>query len=547
MMSLAILAVSALLLTLAITPPCRALCRWLEWVDRPGPRKLHREAIPRTGGIPIFFAYAATLASLRCIPLGKFSPLSRGAEIVWPILPGVLVVFSTGLLDDLVNLKPRAKVVGQVLAALLVCAGGIHIPGVGGAWWPVPLTVFWLVGCANAFNLIDGLDGLAAGIGICATAGALLSALVTGNAELVLVAAPLFGALLGFLPFNVSPASIFMGDSGSNTVGFLLGCLAIVWSQRPATLLGMSAPLVALSIPLCDTTLTIARRFLRGQRIFVADRGHIHHRLLSRGCTPRQAAYVLYAFAGLLACLSVLLTISTYSGPLVMAALCTVFWLAIHYLEYEEFDAARRVIFGGVIRDAVIADVSTRQLETSIKRAVSVEECWTALEQSGKSFGLSSAAMQIDGQRFAAQFTEAPRAGACWSLTIPLNGAGAITLEMPFRTERGPAPAGLLAAALALALPPKLEALGLATASGSAAIPVFFFKREGPRASNTGKPNALAWVLNWFGDFGQEPLAHARGSESGSIVCHNLPSRDRKGAVARDGFPQDRLSTPLAR
>jgi UDP-GlcNAc:undecaprenyl-phosphate GlcNAc-1-phosphate transferase len=355
----------------------------------------------------------------------------------------------------------------------------------------VPLTVFWLVGCANAFNLIDGLDGLAAGICLWAAAGALVSALVTGNAELVLVAAPLFGALLGFLPFNFSPASIFMGDSGSNTVGFLLGCLAIVWSQKSATLLGMSAPLVALAIPLCDTTLTIARRFLRGQHIFVADRGHIHHRLLSRGCTPRQAAYVLYAFAGLLACLSVLLTISTYSGPLVLAVLCTIFWLAIHYLEYEEFDAARRAIFGGVIRDAVIADVSTRQLETSIKRAVSVEECWTALERSGRSFGLSSAAMQIHGQRFAAQFTEACRAGACWSLTIPLNGAGAITLQMPFRPERGPAPAGPLAAALALALPPKLEALSLGTASGSAAIPVFFFQREGPREDNPGEPNAV--------------------------------------------------------
>jgi len=374
MMSLAILAVSAVLLALLITPGCRAMCRRFEWFDRPGPRKLHRDLVPRTGGIAIFFAYAGTLALLLFTPLGKSCPLAGAPPHIWTLLPALLVVFVTGLVDDLFNLKPWMKVAGQVLAALLICAAGTEIQGagglsIGGAWWHAPLTVFWLVGCANAFNLIDGLDGLAAGVGLFGAASAFLSALLHGNAELAVLAAPLLGALLGFLPFNFSPASIFMGDCGSNTVGFLLGYMAIVWSRQSPTLLGMTAPLIALAIPLFDTALTIARRFLGGQRLFVGDRRHIHHRLLARGFTPRRVACLLYAAAGLLACLAILLSTSAGAcgSPLVPVALGLIAWLAIRYLGYEEFDSVRRAILSGWIRDALNADLAVRQLESAIR------------------------------------------------------------------------------------------------------------------------------------------------------------------------------------
>ena len=160
-------------------------------------------------------------------------------------------------------------------------------------WWHVPLTIVWLVGCANAVNLIDGLDGVAAGIGICACGAALVSALLGGNSAVPLVAAPLLGALLGFLIYNFSPASIFMGDCGSNTVGFLLGCITILWAPI------VSSPGAMLAChragrPILDTALAIVRRFVRRDPIFAADRGHIHHRLLSRGFSPRRAAWILY-------------------------------------------------------------------------------------------------------------------------------------------------------------------------------------------------------------------------------------------------------------
>jgi UDP-GlcNAc:undecaprenyl-phosphate GlcNAc-1-phosphate transferase len=193
------------------------------------------------------------------------------------LLPDILVAFATCLLDDIFGLKPWMKVLGQVVAAALACHANIQIGNVAGytiaTWLQVPLTIVWLVGCSNAFNLIDGLDGLATGVGLFAAGTALLSALITGNSALAFVTAPLFGALLGFLPYNFNPASIFMGDCGSLTVGFLLGCFGVIWSQKSATLLGMTAPFVALAIPLLDTALAIARRFLRGQPLFGADRG----------------------------------------------------------------------------------------------------------------------------------------------------------------------------------------------------------------------------------------------------------------------------------
>jgi UDP-GlcNAc:undecaprenyl-phosphate GlcNAc-1-phosphate transferase len=252
---------------------------------------------------------------LRSRAIVRFSPLWTSYSVNWSplvvraLLPAVLVAFATGLLDDIFGLKPWMKLLGQILAAVLACNANVQIHGIGGhaaagAWWQIPLTILWLVGFSNAFNLIDGLDGLAVGVGLFATATAFLSALLTGNIALAFVTAPLLGALLGFLPYNFNPASIFMGDCGSLTVGFLLGCFGVIWSQKSATLLGMTAPLIAMAIPLLDTALAISRRFLRGQAIFAGDRGHIHHRLLARGFTPRRIAFLLYASAGVLACLS---------------------------------------------------------------------------------------------------------------------------------------------------------------------------------------------------------------------------------------------------
>jgi UDP-GlcNAc:undecaprenyl-phosphate GlcNAc-1-phosphate transferase len=421
-----------------MTPACRAVCRRFGWVDHPDIRKLHRAPIPRAGGIAIFLGYAAAICT----------------NHVWTILPALFAAFAIGLLDDLFNLKPRTKLAGQVLAAVLACAAGIQIGGTS-AWWHIPLTIVWLVGCANAVNLIDGLDGLAAGIGLIATAAAVVSALLSGNAALALVAAPLLGALLGFLPYNFSPASIFMGDCGSNTIGFLLGCFAIKWSQTGGSLPGKVAPVVALAIPILDTALTVFRRFLRGQPIFAADRGHIHHRLLCRGFTPRRVIAILCGGGAFAASLSLLLSIGTYSGGPVLAVFGITVWLAIRNLGYGEFDSVRRLVSRGVLRQAVTADLSLLEWEAAIHSAHSVDECWSAIQSNGRSLGLSRATMQVYGRTLSAQFPDIPE--KCWSLRVPLDGIGVIDLDIPF----GPpsASAAPLANSLRTVLAPKLETL----------------------------------------------------------------------------------------
>ncbi|MGA2194566.1 MAG: MraY family glycosyltransferase [Bryobacteraceae bacterium] len=459
MLSLVTLAASALLLTLAVTPACRALCRRFGWVDQPDRRKVHRRPIPRAGGIAILFGFAAALALVR------FSPLWASYSVTWSplsvcaLLPAVFVAFATGLLDDILGLKPWMKILGQILAAALACNAHVQIHGIGGytaagTWWQVPLTILWLVGCANAFNLIDGLDGLATGVGLFATATAFLSARLTGNSALALVTAPLLGALLGFLPYNFSSASIFMGDCGSLTVGFLLGCFGVIWSQKSATLLGMTAPLIAMAIPLLDTALAISRRFLRGQAIFAADRGHIHHRLLARGFTPRRIAYLLYATAGLLAGLSLLMSY-THLAAGVVVAFCAIIWLAIRYLGYEEFNIARRMVFGGFFRRTLNANLSVTQFEQAIQAARTVDDCWVALLDTSRTLGLSAATLRLHGCEFTATLAETAPA-ECWLLNIPLDGAGHLDMAVPFRPSQPPPTIGPLAASLRTVLAPKL-------------------------------------------------------------------------------------------
>jgi UDP-GlcNAc:undecaprenyl-phosphate/decaprenyl-phosphate GlcNAc-1-phosphate transferase len=436
-MALAFAAVVAFVVTLLLTPVCRAACRRFGWVDRPGPRKLHQIPVPRAGGIAIFLGYTVATCMRQ----------------EWTILPAVLAAFATGMLDDVVNLKPRTKIAGQLLAALLACGAGVVMGGTA-VWWHVPVTIIWLVGCTNAVNLIDGLDGVAAGVGICVCGAALVCSFPGGNAALAPITAPLLGALLGFLIYNFSPASIFMGDCGSNTLGFLLGCITIRWAQKGASLTGMAAPVIALAIPILDTALAIVRRFVRREPVFAADRGHIHHRLLSRGFSPRRVAWTLYGAGAFFACLAILLTAGTYSKGPVLAGFGIVIWLALRYLRYVEFDSVGRVLFKGVVREMVSADVAMREVEAAVRRAQSIDECWTAVESNGSRLGLARAAMQVYGRKFAAEFGSP---GECWSLRVPLNGIGAMELEVPFGA--GSAGVAAFADCLRTAMAPKLESL----------------------------------------------------------------------------------------
>ena len=221
--------------------------------------------MPRVGGVPLLLAYLGAFAVLLISRLAATRFVEAGLPIAWKILPGAGLVFAVGLLDDIRGLRPWYKFAGQAAAACAAFCAGVQVTAVGGLamppWLSLPISLLWLVGCSNAFNLIDGVDGLAAGAGLFATITILLGGLLTNNVTLALATVPLAGALLGFLRYNFNPASVFLGDSGSLTIGFLLGCYGVLWSHKASTILGMTAPLMALAVPLIDTGVAIARRF----------------------------------------------------------------------------------------------------------------------------------------------------------------------------------------------------------------------------------------------------------------------------------------------
>ncbi len=419
---------------LVLTPVVRGWSERNGLFDRPNSgRKRHPLPKPRTGGIAIVLSYVAAVA------LFLMSPLNATGSVDVPfaigLVPAVIVVFMTGLLDDLITLPVWGKLLGQVIASLLAYAGGVHVAGVGGygaaGWATLPITVAWLVACSNALNLIDGLDGLATGVGLFAAFTTLAAALLHNNAALALATAPLVGALLAFLRYNFNPASIFLGDCGSLTVGFLLGCFGALWSQKSATLLGMTAPLMALSVPLVDTAISVVRRFVRRQPIFTADRNHLHHRLLDRGLTVRQVALVLYGVCGLAAAFSLLVTWphNRFDG-LLLVAFCVAAYVGVQLVGYSELDTARHLIRSGAFRHIVNARLIADTFERNLAAATTPEQYWSLLREVGQELGCGHVRLSLDGRVFE------DRNGAssplqCCSLRVPLEGDDYVNFTFP--------------------------------------------------------------------------------------------------------------------
>ena len=241
------LAVVSTVISLVLTPVFRSLFRAWGVVDVPDEdRKIHGAAIPRGGGTAIAVSYV--LAFL--IVQWRTGIVDEHLALALKVLPAACTIFAVGLIDDIWNLRAWQKLLGQGVAAGVACWSGILAVDLvgfhGREWWTIPVTVIWLLACSNAFNLVDGMDGLAAGVGIFATLTIVIAALMQKNIALAMATVPLAGCLLGFLRYNFNPATVFLGDSGSLLIGFLLGCYGIIWTEKSATLLGMTAPLMVL-------------------------------------------------------------------------------------------------------------------------------------------------------------------------------------------------------------------------------------------------------------------------------------------------------------
>lgn len=276
---------------LLITPLVRVVALRVGAIDMPNGRKVHTQPIPRLGGVAIFIGFAGAMLLTQ--------PISRQTA---GLLIGATIIVIVGVLDDIYDLNPRVKLAGQIVAAVVVCMFGIRVEAIthpfGGVfnlgWLSIPATVLWIIGVTNAINLIDGLDGLAAGTAVIA---AVTMAVVAGMEGRVLIAGfalILAAAVFGFLPYNFSPAKIFMGDSGSMFLGFTLSTLAVQGLTKGATFISIFIPVIILGIPIFDTLFAIVRRYKNNRPIFEADKGHLHHRLLNLGLSHRQTVVSIY-------------------------------------------------------------------------------------------------------------------------------------------------------------------------------------------------------------------------------------------------------------
>jgi UDP-GlcNAc:undecaprenyl-phosphate GlcNAc-1-phosphate transferase len=299
----------------ALTPLIGKLALAAGVVDKPGGRKVHDGPIPSWGGLGIFLGFV--VAAVYLLPLEH--------ELVGLILGGALILV-LGMIDDWKELSPLGKLLGQIAAATVMVLFGVTVRFVTNPFggiihlgvFSIPLTIGWIVAITNALNLVDGLDGLAAGIATIAASTVAVVAFGQHNPEVGFCAVLLAASSLGFLPHNFHPAKIFMGDTGSLFLGFILASLSVFGLTKSATAFSIILPILILGIPIFDMLFAIVRRVLKGQHIYTADRDHLHYRLLAVGLTHRQTVVVIYLVNLLLGGSAILLTYLTTDQGLVV-------------------------------------------------------------------------------------------------------------------------------------------------------------------------------------------------------------------------------------
>ena len=302
----------ALIVSFLATPLVRRLAFKIGAVDVPrDSRRMHDHPIPRLGGLAIFLGFLVSVLAYAEIDIEM-----QG------ILIGAVIIVVLGIADDIHSLPAKFKFVVQIIAALCAALHGVAIEVINNPnifsdneyWvlggWGIPISVIWIVAITNAVNFIDGLDGLADGISTIGALTMLILALILGEHEISLVCGALVGACVGFLPYNLNPARIFMGDTGSTFLGFILACVSIQGLFKYYAVISFLVPFIILGLPIFVSASAIIRRLLKGQSPMVADRSHIHHKLIDMGLNQKQAVSTLYIVSGVLGLSAVLLATS---------------------------------------------------------------------------------------------------------------------------------------------------------------------------------------------------------------------------------------------
>ena len=289
----------------ASTPLVKRLAVKIGAIDVPkDKRRMHKKPIPLIGGLAIFFGFLITVLILYKMDIELIGTLA-----------GAIIIVILGIFDDKYNLPAKFKFVVQIVAALIPVLCGIRIERIiipfmssGGfefGWLSYPITILWIVALTNAVNLIDGLDGLASGVSAIASFSIFCVALMQGQFGTAILTAALVGACFGFLPYNFNPASIFMGDTGSTFLGFVMAVISVMGLFKIHTIISFAVPFIAFGIPIFDTSFAIFRRIKEHRPIMSPDRGHLHHRLIDRGFSHKQTVLIIYSICILLGLIAV--------------------------------------------------------------------------------------------------------------------------------------------------------------------------------------------------------------------------------------------------
>ncbi len=430
----------AMLVAALVTPLVAWLAHQRGWLDQPSEaRKVHTRPVPRLGGIAVVLAFFTPLAALAVWDNPVSELLYRDLRLVAGLSAGAAAIVALGVYDDLRGASAGQKLVVQAGVALALWFVGFRIELLGNPFGPafsvgifsLPLTVLWIVGVVNALNLIDGLDGLASGVALLATAVLFGVALSSGSTLLCLITVALGGSLVGFLFWNFNPARIFLGDSGSMFLGFTLSAVSLWTHQKGATAAALLIPVLALGLPILDTTLSFIRRIRRGRSPFEADREHLHHRLLALGLSHRGAVLTLYTASGVfgLGALALLDTDSTRRA----IALSTVVVVA--------FILVRRVGLAPVGGPLVPRD-EVRRVVKAVRSARGSDEAWSSLLPLWARLGARAVRLSWEtpadapSERRASVFFWRESAVAGW----PLDRAEALpgSRVLPLRGDAGP-------------------------------------------------------------------------------------------------------------
>ena len=376
----------------------------LGWYDQAkSSRKVHARPVPRLGGVAIVLAFNAPITALLFVDSGVALILRQQRDLILGLYLGGFAIAALGLYDDLYGAGAKLKFSVQTAVALVLYAIGFRIETLSWPFGPqlalgvlaLPFTVLWIVGVINAINLIDGLDGLAGGVALFAVATNFILAFSRHDVLVSLAMAALGGAVLGFLIFNFNPASIFMGDTGSMFLGFVLAAIAVKTSTKSGTTVAMLVPIIALGLPIMDTFVAMTRRALLGRSLFDADKDHIHHRLMSRlQLSHRSAVLVLYGVCCLFALTALGLAYANgvQSAMLLVAVSAVVFVLMrkLGYLDLREGPGAARIRKRNVQLRHLL-----REVVRNVQASANLSDLWNSIRPVAEEFGVARFELRI--------------------------------------------------------------------------------------------------------------------------------------------------------